>query len=191
MMITIQRIKGRPGDPYEVLFVDRHGRLIVALTEWYRLRSTLGPASTRDTYLSCLLPFFTFLSETSLLLKKLSQHTIEHGMGSESFAPIPHIPIVGAGCSFDLDMPLDLGLVMLPEDGSPVGEAPPLSLIDMPILVRNPVHPFVRMAAFAPSLKLLKEHVSTVMEGFFGDHTAIVIRPSMDHLVQFFDELSL
>lgn len=63
MMITIQRIKGRPGDPYKVLFVDRHGRLIVALTEWYRLRSTLGPASTRDTYLSCLLPFFTFLSE--------------------------------------------------------------------------------------------------------------------------------
>jgi len=45
------------------LFVEESGHLIVALTEWYRLRSTLGPASTRDTYLSCLLPFFAFLSE--------------------------------------------------------------------------------------------------------------------------------
>ncbi|MBV9231677.1 MAG: site-specific integrase [Chloroflexi bacterium] len=63
-MTTIQRIKGQPGASYEVLFVDQHGHLIVALTEWYRIRSTLGPASTRDTYLSCLLPFFAFLSET-------------------------------------------------------------------------------------------------------------------------------
>lgn len=62
-MTKIQRIKGQPGAPYEVLFVDQHGHLIVALTEWYRLRSSQGPASTRDTYLSCLLPFFAFLSE--------------------------------------------------------------------------------------------------------------------------------
>lgn len=62
-MTVIQRIKGQPGASYEVLFVDQHGHLIVALTEWYQLRSTLGPASTRDTYLSCLLPFFVFLSE--------------------------------------------------------------------------------------------------------------------------------
>ncbi len=62
-MTKIQRIKGQPGAPYEMLFVDQHGHLIVALTEWYRLRSTYGPASTRDTYLSCLLPFFAFLSE--------------------------------------------------------------------------------------------------------------------------------
>lgn len=30
-----------------------------------------------------------------------------------------------------------------------------------------------------------------MMEGFFGHHTAIVIRPPVYHLVQFFDELSL
>src|SRR2546430_1721021 len=112
-------------------------------------------------------------------------------MGSESLAPIQQIPIVRAGCSFDLDMTLDLGLVMLPEHGSPVGEAPPFSLIYMPVFVRNPDHAFLRMSAFGPALKLLKEDVSAVMEGFFGDHTAIVIRPSMYHLVQFFDELSL
>jgi site-specific recombinase XerD len=62
-MTTIQRIKGQPGTRYEVLFVEESGRLIVALTEWYRLRSAIGPTSTRDTYLSCLLPFFAFLSE--------------------------------------------------------------------------------------------------------------------------------
>ncbi len=62
-MTKIQRIKGQPGTRYEVLFVEESGRLIVALTEWYRLRSALGPTSTRDTYLSCLLPFFAFLSE--------------------------------------------------------------------------------------------------------------------------------
>jgi len=62
-MTKIQRIKGQPGTPYEVMFIDQYGHLIVALTEWYRLRSSQGPTSTRDTYLSCLLPFFVFLSE--------------------------------------------------------------------------------------------------------------------------------
>jgi len=38
IMADIHRIKGKPGDQYEVLFVDQHGHLIVALTEWYRLR---------------------------------------------------------------------------------------------------------------------------------------------------------
>jgi len=62
-MTKIQRIKGQPDALYEVLFVEESGHLMVALTEWYRVRSTLGPTSTRDTYLSCLLPFFAFLSE--------------------------------------------------------------------------------------------------------------------------------
>src|SRR5215467_15242728 len=47
------------------------------------------------------------------------------------------------------------------------------------------------MSPLPPALKLLKQQVSAVMEGFFGDHTPIVVRPSMNHLVQFFDELSL
>ncbi len=59
----IQRIVGRPDDPYEVIFLNREGRIIVPLTEWYRLRKSQGPLSTRETYLFCLLPFFTFLTE--------------------------------------------------------------------------------------------------------------------------------
>src|SRR5690554_3623809 len=78
---------------------------------------------------------FTPSAFSSLLLKELSQRSIEHGVGSESLAPIQQIPIVGTGCSFDLGMPLDLGLVVLPEKRSSVGEDPPLPLIYMPVFV--------------------------------------------------------
>lgn len=62
-MTKIRKIKGEPGTPYEVLFVDQQGHLVVALTQWYRVHTQQGPTSTRDTYLACLLPFFAFLSE--------------------------------------------------------------------------------------------------------------------------------
>jgi len=63
-MTPIRKIKGEAGTLYKVLFVDQQGHLIVGLTEWYRVRTQQGPASTRDTYLACLLSFFAFLSET-------------------------------------------------------------------------------------------------------------------------------
>ncbi len=59
----IRRVRGQPGDPYDLIFLDQHDRIIVPLTEWYRLRKEQGPASTRNTYLACLLPYFTFLME--------------------------------------------------------------------------------------------------------------------------------
>ena len=105
--------------------------------------------------------------------------------------PIQQIPIIGAGCSLDFGMAVDLGLVMLPKDGSPIGEGPSLAFIYMPVGIGDPPFSFMRMSATSPSLQVLEEDVSTVMEGGFGDHTAIVIRPSMDHWIEFFDELSL
>lgn len=57
----VRRVRGRPGDLYELIFLDQRDRIIVPLTEWYRLRKEQGPASTRNTYLACLLPYFTFL----------------------------------------------------------------------------------------------------------------------------------
>lgn len=57
----IRRIRGQPGDCYELIFLDSQDRIIVPLTEWYRLRREQGPVSTRNTYLSCLLHWFTFL----------------------------------------------------------------------------------------------------------------------------------
>jgi hypothetical protein len=34
----IRRVRGQPGDFYELLFLDQQDRIIVPLTEWYRLR---------------------------------------------------------------------------------------------------------------------------------------------------------
>ncbi|HEV2579791.1 MAG TPA: site-specific integrase [Ktedonobacteraceae bacterium] len=62
-LTNIRRVKGKPGDRYEVIFLDQHGKLVVPLTEWYRLRTERGPSSTRNTYLACLLPFFSFIAE--------------------------------------------------------------------------------------------------------------------------------
>ena len=58
----IRRVRGQPGDCYELIFLDQQDRIIVPLTEWYRLRIEQGPASTRSTYLACLMPWFTFLT---------------------------------------------------------------------------------------------------------------------------------
>lgn len=57
----IQRIKGQPGDAYEIIFLDQHDKIVVSLTEWYRLRKDSGSRGTRETYLACLTPFLTFL----------------------------------------------------------------------------------------------------------------------------------
>jgi len=58
----IRRVRGQPGDPYELIFLDQQDRIIVPLTEWYRVRIEQGPpASTRKTYLTYLMPWFTFL----------------------------------------------------------------------------------------------------------------------------------
>jgi integrase len=59
----IRRIRCQPDDTYQVIFVDQNDRIVVPLTEWYRLRKQQGPGSTRETYLTCLMPFLAFLIE--------------------------------------------------------------------------------------------------------------------------------
>lgn len=60
----IRRVRGQAGDRYKLIFLDQQDRIIVPLTEWYRLRIEQGSASTRNTYLACLMPWFTFLANT-------------------------------------------------------------------------------------------------------------------------------
>jgi integrase len=64
-LTRIRKVFGAPGDLYEVIFADHHGRPVVPLTEWYRLRKGLGPESTRKTYLTYLMPYLSFLEEAS------------------------------------------------------------------------------------------------------------------------------
>ncbi len=59
----IRRIHCQPDDPYEVIFLDKSDKIVVPLTEWYRQRKEHGPKGTRETYLTCLLPYLSFLIE--------------------------------------------------------------------------------------------------------------------------------
>src|SRR6266702_819772 len=60
----IRRVRGQPGDLYDLIFLDQQDRIIVPLTEWHRLRKDQGPMSTRNTYLACLQSYFIFLAES-------------------------------------------------------------------------------------------------------------------------------
>jgi site-specific recombinase XerD len=64
MPSLVRRVRGQAGDLYELIFLDQQDRIIVPLTEWYRLRKEQGPTSTRSTYLACLQSYFAFLAES-------------------------------------------------------------------------------------------------------------------------------
>ncbi|HEU5379991.1 MAG TPA: tyrosine-type recombinase/integrase [Ktedonobacteraceae bacterium] len=51
---------------YELIIVDRAGRPVSPLTEWYRLRKQPGNDGTRRTYLGFLFPFFGYLLREGL-----------------------------------------------------------------------------------------------------------------------------
>lgn len=46
-----------------MIFLDQQDRIVVPLTEWYRQRQAYGSKGTRETYLTCLLPYLSFLLE--------------------------------------------------------------------------------------------------------------------------------
>jgi hypothetical protein len=128
---------------------------------------------------------------SALLLEQFSKRSIDHGMSSQSLAPVEKVTIVGASCTLDFVMSLNFRAIVFPQERLLIAELPSLSFRDMPVFVGDPEHPFVWVSASSPALELLKPNVPTVVEGLGCDHTPIVVRPAVNHLIHFFDELSL
>lgn len=56
----LRKMAGPPGSSFEIVVVDRQGRPVSHLSEWYRRRQEPGPARTRQTYLGMLFPVMGF-----------------------------------------------------------------------------------------------------------------------------------
>ena len=110
-------------------------------------------------------------------------HPVTHGVILESLAPIEEITSVGTGCSLDFDVLLDVCWAMFPPRRFLATKMPALSLLHMPVFVRNPVSSFVWMAAFRTSSQLEVEDVITGLEGLCCHRSAVVIGPSPIHPV--------
>jgi site-specific recombinase XerD len=60
---SLRKIAGPPGSAFEVIVIDRRGRPVSHLSEWYRRRHEPGPDRTRQTYLGMLFPVMGFFLE--------------------------------------------------------------------------------------------------------------------------------
>src|SRR5258708_38534963 len=63
---SLSRVRGAAVAPYGVVFVDSSGSPVIPLTAWYHLRGTQGPATTRQTYTSCLIPVLAFFQQHAI-----------------------------------------------------------------------------------------------------------------------------
>ncbi len=59
----LRKVAGRPGSVFEIIVLDRQGRPVSHLSEWYRRRQEPGPDRTRQTYLGMLFPVMGFFLE--------------------------------------------------------------------------------------------------------------------------------
>ncbi len=59
----LRKVAGPSAGPFEMIVVDREGRPVSHLTEWYRRRHEPGPNRTRQTYLGMLFPLMSFYLE--------------------------------------------------------------------------------------------------------------------------------
>lgn len=59
----LRKIAGPSGSSFEIVIVDRQGRPVSHLSEWYRRRQEPGPNRTRQTYLGMLFPVMGFFLE--------------------------------------------------------------------------------------------------------------------------------
>jgi hypothetical protein len=126
-----------------------------------------------------------------LLLQELAFDATQKVVFAESLTPIDEISVVGAGRSFDFDMPLDMGLRVSPQGDVLVSEPPTVAVVHMPVFVRYPPFAFVWVSVFCPLLELQKQDIFTVIEDLCCGHRAVIPGPSPNFRIQLANELAL
>jgi len=128
---------------------------------------------------------------SGLLLQELAFDATQEVVFAESLAPIDEIPVVWAGRSFDFDMPLDMGLRVIPQGDLLVSEYPAVAVVHMPICVSYPAFAFVWVSVFCPLLELQKQNIFTVIEDLCCGHRTVIPRPPPNFRIQLANELTL
>ena len=135
------------------------------VAEFFSSAPTLGGDVIDFNDIRVLKEQFTPTAFPLLFAQQHSFHPIAHGVVLESLAPIEEIAIVGTGRAFDFDVLLDVRLAVFPQRNFLAAELPTLSLLHMPVFVRDPASSFVGVASLGPASELEVEHVVTGMKG--------------------------
>jgi hypothetical protein len=130
-------------------------------------------------------------ASSCLLLQELAFDATQEVVFAESVTPIDEISVVWAGRSFDFDMPLDMGLRVIPQGNVLVSEYPAVAVVHMPICVSYPPFAFVWVSVFCPLLELQKQNIFTVVEDLCCGHRTMIPGPSPNFCIQLANELSL
>ena len=99
--------------------------------------------------------------------------------------------MVGAGRSFAFDMPLDMGLRVIPQGDLLVSEYPAVAVVHRPVFVSSPPFAFVGVPVFCPLLEVQKQDIVTGIEDLCCGHRAVIPRPSPNFRIQLANELAL
>ncbi len=130
-------------------------------------------------------------ASSCLLLQEFAFDATQEVVFTESLTPIDEISIVWAGRSFDFDMPLDMGLRVIPQGDLLVSEYPAVAVIHMPVFVSYPSVACVRVPGSCPLLELQKQDRFTMIEDFCCGHRAVIPGPSSNFRIQLAHELAL
>jgi hypothetical protein len=99
---------------------------------------------------------FTPSAFSMISLKKSRKRAREYRIVPQSFGPIDRVSIVGAGCSFYLNVPLNGFSGVLVQLYPFFGSKVPVSCFQSPVFCCNPVTTFLWVPTFGPSPELCK-----------------------------------